>query len=102
VHIFVLISPYTVSMTDDSDHHRVYMYFQDCDGWQCQFLEADLKASLRRQLHFASSDKLVEFVERGRGFKDQETRMKFDQGIENGSGSLFLSVTDDQYTELNR
>jgi hypothetical protein len=26
------------------------------NGWQCQFLEADLKTSLPRRLHFATSD----------------------------------------------
>jgi hypothetical protein len=78
------------------------MYFQDCSGWQCQLLEADLQTSLRRQMHFASSDKLVEFVERGGGFKDQEARMMFDQGIEKGKAGVFLSLTDEQYAELNR
>jgi hypothetical protein len=89
-------------MPDANDRHRVYMYFQDCSGWQCQFLEADLQTSLRRQLHFASSDKLVEFVERGGGFKDQEARMMLDQGTGKGRGGVFLSLTDEQYAELNR
>jgi len=57
---------------------------------------------LRRQLHFASSDKLVEFVEQGGGLRDQQARMMLDQRIENGSGSVFLELTDEQYTEVNR
>jgi hypothetical protein len=44
-------------------------------GWDCQFLEADLKTSLGRHLTFKSSEKIVELVERGGGFKDQEARM---------------------------
>jgi hypothetical protein len=100
--VFGSFSPIIFLMPDANDRHRVYMYFQDCGGWQCQFLEADLQTSLRRQLHFASSDKLVEFVERGGGFKDQEARMMLDQGTEKGRGGVFLSLTDEQYAELNR
>jgi hypothetical protein len=102
VNIFASFSPIIFLMFDANDRHRVYMYFQDCSGWQCQFLEADLQTSLRRQLHFASSDKLVEFVERGGGFKDQGARMMLDQGTEKGRGGVFLSLTDEQYAELNR
>ena len=72
-------------MADDSDH-RVYMYFQLRDGWDCQFLEADLKTSLHRHLHFSSFQKIIQLVERGGGFKDQESRLMLDQGIEKGRG----------------
>jgi hypothetical protein len=89
-------------MADANDRHQVYMYFQDCNGWQCQFLEADLKTSLRRQMHFASSDRLIEFVERGGGFTDRESRLMLNQGIEKGRAGVFLSLTDELYTELNR
>jgi len=40
------------------------MYFQCCDGWHRQFLEADLKTPLPRKLQFTSSEKVVELVER--------------------------------------
>jgi hypothetical protein len=40
------------------------MYFQCRDGWPCQFLEAYLKTSLPRRLHFASSNKVVQLHER--------------------------------------
>jgi hypothetical protein len=80
-------------MAEPNDRHRIYMYFQDCSGWQCQFLEADLKTSLRLQMHFTSSDKLVEFVECGGGFIDHpEVRMMLDQGTGKGSGGVFLSL----------
>ena len=44
--------------------HTVLMYFQYRNGWQCQFLEQDLKTSLPRKLHFATSNKVVQLVER--------------------------------------
>ena len=39
---FRLIFAYTDSMAQD-ERHRVYMSFMDRQGWQVQFLEADLK-----------------------------------------------------------
>ncbi len=47
--------------------HRVYLSFPDRNGWPCQFLEQDLKTALSRKLHFASSDKVIELVERAGG-----------------------------------
>jgi hypothetical protein len=54
-------------MASQNDHYRVYMSFQSRNGWHCQFLEADLKTSLPRKLHFASPEKIIELVERGGG-----------------------------------
>jgi hypothetical protein len=78
----------------------VYLSFQFRDGWQCQFLEADLQTPLPKKLHFASSDKVIELVERAGGFIDQETRLMVDQGIEMGRGGLFLQLTEEQYAKL--
>ena len=74
----------------------VYLSFQDRNGWQCQFLEADLQTPLPKRLHFASSDKLVELVERAGGFIDQETRLMLEQGISMGRGGVFLRLTEEQ------
>jgi hypothetical protein len=82
--------------------HKVYMSFFDRRGWYCQFLEADLKTSLPRKLHFASPDKIIQLVERGGGFPDQESRLMLDQGIAKGRGGVFLSLTGDQYAKLAR
>ena len=82
--------------------HRVYLSFQDRHGWQCQFLEADLKTPLPKRLHFASPDKVVELVERGGGFPDQESRLMLEQGIFMGRGGLFLSLTEEQSVKLTR
>jgi hypothetical protein len=76
------------------------MYFQCRNGWDCQFLEQDLKTSLPRKLHFASSDKVIELVERGGGFTDQDARSMVNHGIEMGRGGIFLRLTEEQYAAL--
>ena len=88
-------------MTPD-DCHRVYMYFQDRNGWQCQFLEKDLKTSLPRRLHFTSSEKVIELVERGGGITDQESRLMLNQAIVTARGRVFLNLTAERYTKLSR
>ena len=80
--------------------HRVYLSYQSRNGWYCQFLEQDLKTSLPRQLHFASSDKVIELVERAGGFPDQESRLAMNHGLEIGRGGVFLSLTEEQYRRL--
>jgi hypothetical protein len=35
------------------------MSFQCREGWRCQFLDPDMKTSLPKKLHFASSDKVI-------------------------------------------
>ena len=82
------------------DLHRVYMYFQDSNGWHCQFLEKDLKTSLPRKLCFTTAEKVIELVTRGAGIKDQESRLMLDQAISKGRGGIFLSLTVDQYSKL--
>lgn len=74
--------------------------FQFRNGWQCSFLGADLKTSLPRHLPFASSEKIIELVTRGGGFKDQEARLMLDQGIEKGRGGVFLELTEEQFAKL--
>jgi hypothetical protein len=89
-------------MSPQDDRHRVYMYFQDRKGWQCQFLEQNLKTPLPRKLQFKSSDKVVELVERGGGITDQECRLMLNQAIVNGRRGIFLNLKDEQYAKLLR
>ncbi|HZL53954.1 MAG TPA: hypothetical protein VFC37_23735 [Terracidiphilus sp.] len=89
-------------MTSRDDHHRVYVSFQFRNGWHCQFLEADLKTSLPKRLHFASPDKIIELVQRGGGIADQEGRLMLNQAIETGRGGVFLNLTPEQYSKLRR
>jgi hypothetical protein len=93
---------YTRSMPPQDQTHRVYLSFQFRDDWHCQFLEEDLKTALPRKLHFASSEKLIELVERGGGFADQDTRLAVSQGIEMGRGGIFLKLTEEQYAKLRK
>src|ERR1035438_1001668 len=71
-------------MTSRDDHHRVYVSFQFRNGWHCQFLEADLKTSLPKRLHFASPDKVIELVQRGGGIADQEGQADAESGNRDG------------------
>ena len=87
-------------MTSQDARYRVYMFFQCRSGWQCQFLEQDLKTPLPRKLHFAPPDKVIELVERGGGLSNLESRQALDQAIENGRGGVFLSLTAEQYAKL--
>jgi hypothetical protein len=88
------------AMGTSNDRHRVYMSFMDRQGWYCQFLRSDLKTPLPRKLHFKSAEKIIELVQRGGGFKDQENRLMLDQGIEKGRGGVFLRLTAEQYAKL--
>jgi hypothetical protein len=76
------------------------MYFQYRNGWQCQFLEKDLKTVLPRKLCFATPDKVITLVEHGGGLPDQESRLMLNQAIATGRGGVFLSLTAEQYTKL--
>ena len=76
------------------------MYFQLNRGWQCQFLEADLKTPLPRQLTFTDPAKIVEMAQRGGALRDLAARQALDYGIELGRGSVYLSLTEEQYLSL--
>ena len=89
-------------MPPQDQTHRVYLSFQDRHGWQCQFLEADLQTPLPKRLHFSSSDKVVELVERGGGITDQESRLMLEQGISMGRGGVFLKLTEEQHAALRK
>jgi hypothetical protein len=80
--------------------HRVYMFYMQHRGWYCQFLEEDPKASLPRKFTFATSDKVVELVERAGGVKNTETRQALEYGINIGRGGVFLNLTGEQYSKL--
>ena len=68
------------------------MYYMLRDGWYCQFLEADLKTPLPRKFRFATSEKIVELAERGRGLKDLATKQALEHGIA-GRGGIYLHLT---------
>jgi hypothetical protein len=49
----------------DRPSHRVYMGFFCRDGWNIQFLEADLKTPLPRKLNLADPDKIRDLPRHG-------------------------------------
>jgi hypothetical protein len=76
------------------------MSFMQRKGWYCQFLEEDLKTCLPRTFTFATSDKVVEWIEKGRGLKDWADRQALEHGISMGRGGVFLNLTPEQYDKL--
>jgi hypothetical protein len=82
--------------------HRVYMHFMLMDGWYCQFLEADLKTPLPRTLTFAGPEKILEIYDRLGVDKKLEDRSALEYGINTGRGSVWLSLTPEQYIKLKR
>ena len=86
----------------DRPSHRVYMYFQFRQGWQVQFLEADLRTPLPRTLKFTDPEKIRELARRGEAWGDAESRQTLDHAIETGRGGVFLRLTPEQYGRLTR
>jgi hypothetical protein len=76
------------------------MHFQTQSGWQCQFLEEDLKTPLARRLNLVSQEKLFEIAERGGYVLNLEGRQALQQAIEKGRGGIWLELSDDQYRKL--
>ena len=93
---------YNESMADRNERHRVYLFFQFRNGWQCQFLEPDLKTSLPRKPVLADSETLIGLVERGGGLPDLASRQALDQAIAKGRGGVFLELTREQYERLRQ
>jgi hypothetical protein len=81
---------------------RVYMYFHFRQGWQVQFLEADLRTPLPRKLTFTDPDKIRELARRGDAWGDSESRQMLEHAIETGRGGVYLRLTPDQYARLRR
>jgi hypothetical protein len=76
------------------------MNFMLRDGWQCQFLEEDLKTPLPRKLTLRDPAKLFELAERGGCLMNLEGRQAIEHGIEMGRGAIWLTLTAAQYSKL--
>lgn len=76
------------------------MSFMLNNGWHCQFLESDLKTPLRRKLTFAAAAKIREMYDRFGEDKKLEDRQALDHAVENGRGSIWLNLTEEQYRKL--
>jgi hypothetical protein len=82
--------------------HRVYVHFMRRDGWYCQFLEADLKTSLPRRLHFKGPEKIREMYERFGMDKKLEDRSALEYAIGIGRGSVWMLLNEEQYQKLRK
>lgn len=76
------------------------MHFMLARGWYCEFLEKDLKTSAGRRLTFASAAKVRELYDRFGCDKKLEDRQALEYGIENGKGSIWIELTENQYQKL--
>jgi hypothetical protein len=65
--------------------------FQFCQGWQVQFLEADLKPPLTQEADLHRPGQIPELARAGRGL--EEIREPADVGV-------FLRLTPDPYARL--
>jgi hypothetical protein len=69
---------------------RVDVSFMLRQGWQCQFLEEDLKTSLPKKLVFLSQDMILEVARRGGGVRNLESEQAIRHGIEIGRSGVVL------------
>lgn len=98
---FRLMFAYTVRMSRyDRPSHRVFMTFFQRQGWQVQFVEADLKTPLPRMFAFKDPDKIRELARRGEAMGTSEDREMLEYGIEVGRGGCYLRLTPEQYRKL--
>lgn len=80
--------------------HRVYMHFQTQSGWQCRFLEEDLKTSIPVRLNLIREKRLFEIAERGGYRLNLEGRQAIQRAIDMGRGGIWLQLTEEQYRRL--
>ena len=80
---------------------RVYLSFMVSGrGWQCQFLEEDLKTPLPRRLNFTTPAKILELAEHAGALRDLACRQAIEHGISVGRGGVWLNLTREQYGKL--
>ena len=78
------------------------MHYMLSDGWFCQFLDEDLKTPLPRKVRFDDAAKIIEMAEKGGAAMRLEDRQAIDYGIAQGRGSVWLSLTYEQYQKLKK
>jgi hypothetical protein len=83
----------------DRPGHWVYMTLFVRQGWQVQFLEADLRTPLSKKMTFNDPEKIRELARKGEAWGDSESWSELEHSIENGRG-LYLLLTPDQYAKL--
>ena len=81
---------------------RVYMQFMLRNGWQCQFLEEDLRTPLPRRFTFASADKVRDLIARSGTQMNREACQALDYAIEMGRGGVWLDMDPEKYAKLTQ
>jgi hypothetical protein len=82
--------------------HRVFMTFFYRQGWQVQFVEADLQTPLPRRFIFADPEKIRELARRGEAMGTSEARQTLEYAIQAGRGGVYLKLTPEQHARLKR
>ena len=75
---------------------RVYISVQFREGcWCCRFLDKDLpRSSSLATLNLPTAEKLIALVGRGDGLSNQANRDALSAAILNGTGQIFVDLTD--------
>jgi len=95
--------PFVARARPSDPRYRVYVYmsFQfHCGRWRCQFLEKDLQTPLPRTLNLTTSEEVIALADRGGGLSNLESQQALDLAIATGRGGVFLTLTIDQYSQL--
>ena len=78
------------------------MSFMLRKGWNCQFLEADLKTALPRKLSLKTPDDIRAMIGRVGSSMTTEERQGLEYAITVGRGSAWLELSDEQYQKLKK
>jgi hypothetical protein len=78
---------------------RALMNFQQYDGWNCSFMEADCRTSISGYIDLPSFEALRAFVIRC----NPDDIDDFDHCVRAwNKGSVWVNLTDEQYAKLRR
>jgi hypothetical protein len=95
--------PFIPQACPSDPRHRVYVYmsFQLNRGrWQLQFFEKDMQTTLARSGSLSTAEAVIALADRGGGLSNLEYRKALGLAIANRRGGIFLSLTTDQYRQL--
>jgi hypothetical protein len=70
------------------------------DGWSVSFLEEDCRTSLPRKFVFQTELKILDLARHGGAEFNLAGRQAIEHGICMGRGSVWLSLTEEQYGKL--
>ncbi|WP_433971003.1 hypothetical protein [Tunturiibacter lichenicola] len=102
---YAKLLPFVAQACPSDPRHRVviYMSFQfHRDRWRCNFLEKDLQTRLPRTLNLATAEEVIALADRGGGLSNLAGRHALDLAIATGRGGVFLALTTDQHTQLQK